>query len=276
MGAYHDYTGLRFGRLIVVRDTGMRKFGRVVWECQCDCGNTVNVSSIQLTNGNTKSCGCLRRDTASELRRPDISGKRFGRLVAESYAGHASNGRALWRCACDCGNIVTVTAKNLMNGNTRSCGCLKIDTTRERVTKFHTQAEKHLGNIWNGIKTRCYNENHHTYGNYGARGIEMCQEWREDSVKFVEWALANGYTEGSGLTIERIDNNGPYAPWNCRLATGLEQANNKRNNRVITVRGVTKAAAQWARAIGVEPAYITNMYNRVGAANTEAYINACL
>lgn len=86
-------------------------------------------------------------------------------------------------------------------------------------------ARKRLHGVWSGIKTRCYNERHKDYRYYGARGIAMCDEWRQDFAAFVKWALANGYE--SGLTIERIERHGHYEPDNCCWATRKQQMANR-------------------------------------------------
>lgn len=104
-----------------------------------------------------------------------------------------------------------------------------------------------LRNIWRGMKGRCYREACSGYKNYGKRGIIVCDEWLNNFESFESWALNNGYAEG--LTIERIDNNGNYCPENCRWATRLEQANNKRNNVRVTHSGKTQTLSQWAREL---------------------------
>ena len=101
------------------------------------------------------------------------------------------------------------------------------------------------------MKNRCYNPLHKFYKDYGARGITVCDEWsgKDGHTNFQKWALENGWHEG--CSIDRIDVNGNYEPSNCRWASAKEQANNRRNNKPITIKGVTKNASEWAEQIGI-------------------------
>lgn len=103
---------------------------------------------------------------------------------------------------------------------------------------------------------RCENENDTGYKWYGARGIRLCNEWRESFPKFYNWAMANGYSEG--LTIDRIDVNGNYEPENCRWVTMKIQNNNKTDNRIINIDGVSKTLSEWCDFTGMN--YNTVMY----------------
>jgi len=109
--------GQRFGYLTVVEDAGNHKQGHSQWLCQCDCGNGVVVVGSSLKNGHTKSCGCLYR--------PNLIGRKFGRLLVIDNAGHNRWKAAQWLCKCDCGTEKTVLGSNLVNGVTKSCGCLR-------------------------------------------------------------------------------------------------------------------------------------------------------
>ena len=130
-----DLTGQRFGRLVALRPTEERRHGLVVWECQCDCGNTAFVIASSLMRGKTTSCGCFRKERMAEASRIDLTGKRFGRLMVLKYTEERRNQRIVWECQCDCGNIVTAIAPSLINGRTTSCGCLQNEQVVETSTK---------------------------------------------------------------------------------------------------------------------------------------------
>ncbi len=110
----------------------------------------------------------------------------------------------------------------------------------ERHGGTHTRLHK----TWIGMNRRCYDKTDNSYKYYGARGIVVCEEWRNSFIKFREWALANGYSDN--LTIDRKDNDGNYEPSNCRWVTIKEQNRNTRNNRVMEAFGERKCLADWA------------------------------
>jgi hypothetical protein len=109
-----------------------------------------------------------------------------------------------------------------------------------------TQAtlSKRIYGIWRLMFWRCENEKCPSYKYYGGRGIWICGQWRE-FFRFRDWALANGYA--AGLQIDRRNNDGPYAPWNCRFATRRANANNKRSNVVVRAFGDRKTLTEWTR-----------------------------
>ncbi len=115
--SYKDLTGKKFGRLTVLKYAGSSK-----WECKCECGNTKIIRGDSLRSGNTKSCGCLYRETSGK-EAEDLTGKRFGNLIAIKRV--ENKGRStMWECQCDCGNITVVSSGHLKEGATKSCGCL--------------------------------------------------------------------------------------------------------------------------------------------------------
>ena len=193
----------------------------------------------------------------------ELTGQRFGRLLVVSRSEDKifENGvhRSRWNCLCDCGNTAIVIGANLTNGHTQSCGCLHRETT-SKTHKKHGLKRTRLYGIWSNMKDRCYRQTNQFYADYGGRGITVCEEWLDNFLAFREWALANGYQDN--LTLDRIDNNGPYSPDNCRWANKTQQANNKRSNRLLTYKGKTQTLAQWAKEYGITQSCLGLRINR--------------
>ena len=179
----------------------------------------------------------------------DLTGQRFGRLVVLERTGSDSRGEALWRCQCDCGNVIDVLSSNLRAKNhTLSCGCYRRENL-QTVNKTHGMTGTPIYTIWCAMKRRCHQQHCLDYKNYGGRGITVCNEWHYNFKAFYDWALASGYKPG--LSIDRKDTNGNYNPDNCRWVTAIQQANNKRCNRLLTYGGETHTMKEWSRITGI-------------------------
>jgi hypothetical protein len=116
-----------------------------------------------------------------------------------------------------------------------------------------------LYNVWNGMKTRCYNKNHKYYDDYGGRGIEVCDEWLK-YIPFKEWAISNGYKEG--LSIDRIDVDGNYEPSNCRWIPLSEQNSNKLNNVYYVYKGNRYSVKDIAKITGLKERTVRGRFER--------------
>lgn len=180
----------------------------------------------------------------------DMTGNKYGLLTVLELSSQ-NNGAIKWLCRCDCGNEVIVAGNNLKNGHTKSCGCYRRKRTIETHTT-HGGNKTRLYRIWTGMKTRCYNKNCRSYKDYGERGITMCAEWlgKNGFMNFMNWAYLNGYSDD--LSIDRIDVSAGYSPDNCRWADVDIQANNRSVSRFITINGISKTLAEWAKITGLK------------------------
>lgn len=164
----------------------------------------------------------------------DYTGMRFGQWTVVERAG-ARNRHALWSCMCDCGRRTIVDGNSLRKGASMSCGCRKGITHGKRNTRLYA--------VWASMKARCFCKTNSDYKHYGARGITVCNEWKNDFQSFYDWAMANGYDENAPcgqFTIDRIDNDGNYEPTNCRWITIQDQQKNKRVQNGYSVARYTK------------------------------------
>ena len=173
---------------------------------------------------------------------PNLTGRKFGNLIALCRYESGLNGKSAWICKCDCGNKKVVRTTDLLSGKTKSCGCMRSASAKNTGIKnaIHGMSGSRLYKIWGGMKRR-----------HRISGFEhaiVCEEW-QDFRNFFKWAMDNGYTDE--LTIDRIDNKMGYSPDNCRWATYKEQENNRTNNHTVTIDGVSKTLAQWSDETGI-------------------------
>ncbi len=173
----------------------------------------------------------------------DLLGMRFGRLFILKRSENDCRGKAMWECACDCGAKITTRGDRLREGRVLSCGCLQRERTAYCNTKhgLTSRANKHpLYTTFNCMKSRCNLPTNDEYQRYGGRGIKVCDRWEfgEYGATGFECFVADmGPRPGGKYSIDRRDNDGPYAPWNCRWATDFEQRMNRSNTRFVMFNG---------------------------------------
>ena len=182
----------------------------------------------------------------------NLTGERFDRLTVIKYAGQLDNNckEGFWWCECSCENrtLIAVRVGALKIGNTKSCGCLSSEITRNRNTK-HGMKFTSEHTVWMNIKSRCYNTNNKAYKNYGGRGITMCERWLESFENFYE---DMGDRPSPKHSIDRIDNDGDYCPENCKWSTKQEQNRNKRNNLYLEYNKERLIAKDWCEKIDID------------------------
>lgn len=194
-------------------------------------------------------------------------GKVFGRLTVVIRAGtyRSPKGRTtpLWLCSCSCGESTTLQTSAIRSGGTRSCGCLSREvhseslrrTAQEQATHGHARGNKTTAiyKCWRSMIDRCENPNLRAFKWYGARGIKVCERWRNSFTTF----LADmGERPAPHLSLDRIDNNGNYEPGNCRWATWKQQMNNKRQRpRVFNKRPLAGSPEHRAQDDLSQPQY---------------------
>lgn len=162
----------------------------------------------------------------------DITGRRFGKLIARWPAGQNKQGAVIWLCSCDCGNHTSVVSASMIAKRTSSCGCGVGQSTRSRFTKHGHAADYKTTSeyrAWDAMIQRCHNPKTKFYSYYGGRGIKVCDRWRKSFASFI---ADMGKKPDSKLTLDRFpDNNGNYEPGNCRWATRKQQSANTRPPR---------------------------------------------
>ena len=252
--------GEKIGKLTVIECTNVvpGKRERNTWKCKCECGRVVYMKEGTLLFRTTKDCGmCGEHKSRHEVY---SNGTKIGMLTIRGYipskTGMVEDEEYI--CDCDCGTKGVIRTFLQLSGKDgcKNCGCVNVQKMKNLhdKTRRHGLSDTRIYDIYKGMMRRCYNPNEEMYYNYGGRGIYVCDEWKDQEnykglKSFVEWAYKNGYDDT--LSIDRIDNDGPYCPDNCRWATMVVQANNKRDSIQLTVGDTTYTYAQWEVASGI-------------------------
>lgn len=189
----------------------------------------------------------------------DMTGQVFGYLTVTGLAytrkRSGTSAQAVWYAQCQCGNtieILGVSLRHKKRGKIRSCGC-KLGEILINARQQHGMSGKSYWVSWAAAKARCTNPLHKDWANYGGRGITFSEQW----LQFENFWRDMGPTYKVGLTLDRIDVNGPYSVENCRWATMVQQSRNRRTNIMLeTPLGrMTIAEASEAYGVGYQTLY---------------------
>ena len=169
-----DITGQTFGRLKALSRTDEKdKWGKCfLWECRCECGNTCKVPTSLLRNGFVRSCGCFQ----TESRMKDVTGKRFGRLLALEFTGKPEGNSTIWKFRCDCGNEIEARLSSVKYSGKRSCGCLERETKEKQAISMQEKVIRVDGTCINSLKSDAMFRNNTS----GYRGVT----WQANMKKY--------------------------------------------------------------------------------------------
>ena len=139
----------------------------------------------------------------------DLTGMDFGRLHVIKKIKKNKDNKAYWLCKCVCGNYCTPSSNALTCGNTQSCGCLNKERIKEAIS-LHGMCESKIYSKYVHMKSCCYDINHNLYPKIGAKGIHVCDTWKDNFMNFYDWAMNNGYDDE--LCLYRIDQSKNFTP----------------------------------------------------------------
>ena len=238
---HRDIIGKKFGKIKVIslhHKTGSHYY----YKCKCDCGRDEYIVKERsaILNGINLQCTRCYKDELEQRAANELIGKRFGRLLVLELdhigiRNKNNQNSFVYKCKCDCGNIVLVDKYSLTRPNgTKSCGCLIKEIMKEKQT-IHGMSGTRFYKEWDGMIQRTTNQNNDSYIQYGARGIRVCDRWRYSFENFkndmydsyLDHSMKYGETD---TTIERINVNGNYEPLNCKWITKAEQNRNMTTN----------------------------------------------
>lgn len=187
------------------------------------------------------------------MKRLDLVGKRFGKLLVVSNIVESKNGKSLINCLCDCGTTKVLEAMAVKRGHYKSCGCNQFPTTTKQYR------EHPLYDVWKGMKARCRDKNNISYKNYGAKGVTVCEEWKINFKSFYDWAMTNGWTNGMQIDKDIIPKKLGipsilYSPEMCSVVTAKE------NKRASPSTKLTEVQVLSIRASKISHRRLANIY----------------
>lgn len=193
----------------------------------------------------------------------NLLGNKYNMLTVIEYAGLTKEGKAQWKCLCDCGNTNIVSAANLKKKgrSTQSCGCLLYLSKGPGIRLPGLGCKDKIYKAYQGIKMRCYNTKYAQYKDYGGRGILMAPEYLDSYHRFYEDMYPCPEPK-KDYSVGRKNNDIGYIPGNLSWETRTEQQNNTRFNRILEYKGRKQTITQWSNELGLNRTYISHRLAR--------------
>jgi len=184
----------------------------------------------------------------------DLIGQKFGRLLPIKSVGKNRHGQYQWLCKCSCGEEKIIDGNSLRNSKTKSCGCLRRETSNKtcRSRIIHGYSNTPIYSMWQRINGKCKNKNNIEYKNYVKQGVSVCYRWSDKNPKGFQNFYEDVGDPPEGLTLDRINNRGDYKPNNWRWATVAQQHRNTRRNINITFNNKTQCLKDWAKELNIK------------------------
>jgi len=206
----------------------------------------------------------------------DLTGKVFGRLtVISENPVRNSFGAVRWNCICECDKTTIVIGCQLVSGNTRSCGCLQIESTKKRTRSgkqgVHGMSSTPEHQVWVNIRQICYNKNHYEYSKYGGEGVIVCDRWKRSFENFYKDV---GSRPSRKHIFVRKENVGNYEPGNCEWVLRVERVTNKARVTLYDYLGEKLRLSEISRRTGIEYGTLYARVNRYNMPISEAVAKA--
>lgn len=253
--------GQKFNHLTIIEDLGQieirgRKRRYVLVQCDCDRKTIKKIRRSALSY--TLSCGCRHHAQATKIKQ--FIGKKIHHFTILEDLGTRERYRHYVKVQCDCDakTIKEIVFEKLFRG-TISCGCSSSDSIRKLLTT-HGKTKTKEFNCWQLMRKRCKNINDPRYSYYGGSGITVCPAWDQSFEQFLS---DMGEAPSPIHSIERLDNTKGYFPDNCKWGTPVEQANNKRSNRIVEYNGRCQNLTQWSHEIGIRADTLRNRLDKL-------------
>lgn len=215
---------MKYGKLLIL---SMAKDNKHRVDCLCECGKKTRANIYNLKSGNTTSCGCARKQIMAQeaskrftnkkpVNATDWTGRKIGLVTVIERVKDRRIHTTTYKLRCECGTEFEQEISTLRRSRYETCTCGYL--------------QHPLKLILQSMIDRCEDASIASYKWYGAKGIRVCDQWRKFPIKFIDWALANGWKpckkmpRNEILTIDRIDSSKDYCPENCQWITLSENS----------------------------------------------------